>query len=314
MKKLWEWIDRETLDKYVASKITKPTILIALSGSGLRSGKKVKEKGGVYICDRGSSHIRYQNEILTEEYKKWGLKFEGIDPRIIKKEEEEYALADYITIPSEFVKQSFIEKGISPNKLVKIPYGARLDRFKKTGESDKNSFKVLWVGAVSFQKGFLYALEAFKKLEHTTKEFIVIGAVSDDIIKLINTKDLTNVSFKGNIPNSELVQYYSTSNVFLLPSIQDGFGMVLAEAMACGCPVIASTNTGAADLFTDAVEGFIVPIRSVELLTQRMQELADNEILRKQMSEAAILKVQSLGGWNTYGTGFKKLIDTILKH
>lgn len=311
LKKQWEWIDHESLDRYVAGKIKDPTILIALSGTGLHAGKKTKKLGGTYICDRGSSHIRYQNEILTEEYEKWGLQFEGIDPRIIKKEEEEYALADFITVPSEFVRQSFIEKGVSAKKLVKIPYGARLDRFKKTGEPDNDSFKVLWVGGVSIRKGFYYALEAFRKLQQPNKEFIVIGSVSDEVSKLIKNIDLNGITFKGVVPNAELVHFYSTSHVFVLPSLEEGLAMVQGEAMACGCPVIASTNTGAADLFTDGVEGFIVPIRAVDKLAQRMQELADDDNLRKQMSEAAMLRVQSLGGWDTYGTKFKELIDKL---
>ena len=308
LNKQWEWMDHESLDKYVASKIKEPTVLVALSGCGLHSANKVKKHGGIYICDRGSSHIRYQNEILTEEYARWGLKFTGIDSRIIEKEEVEYQLADIITVPSEFVRKSFIDKGVSEEKIVKIPYGARLDRFKKTGEPDNDVFKVLWVGGVSIRKGFFYALEAFQKLQHPNKEFIVIGSVSDEISKLISGFNLKDVTVKGVVPNTELVHFYSTSHIFILSSLEEGLAMVQGEAMACGCPVIASTNTGAADLFTDGVEGFIVPIRSVELLAQRMQELADNEPMRKQMSAAALLRVQSLGGWDKYGDEFASLV------
>ena len=70
---------------------------------GKRAGKVTQEKGGKYICDRGSSHIRFQNEVLKEEYARWKIPFQEIDPRYIEKEEAEYELADRITVPSEFV-------------------------------------------------------------------------------------------------------------------------------------------------------------------------------------------------------------------
>ena len=110
----WHWLQRELawqaaerLDRHVARKIKGKGILIGLSGAGKHSGKVTQENGGKYICDRGSSHIRFQNEILKEEYARWKIPFQEIDSRTIKKEEAEYELADRITVPSEFVLKSF---------------------------------------------------------------------------------------------------------------------------------------------------------------------------------------------------------------
>lgn len=313
LTKAWEWIAKQSLDKYVASQINYPTVLIGLSGSGLNAGRKTKNNGGIYICDRGSSHIRFQDEILKEEYKKWGFKFKGIDPRVIAKEESEYQLADRITVPSEFVRQSFIKMGVSEAKIIKIPYGARLDRFKKVAEPKENEFKVLWVGAVSVRKGFMYALDAFQKLKHPKKEFIVVGTIAKEIKILLLNKDLQNVVFKGNVFNKKLPELYSSSDVFLISSLEEGLAMVQGEALACGCPVIATENTGAADLFSDGVEGFIVPIRSPEAILEKLQLLADDILLRKKMSEAALIRVQQLGGWDTYGNNWKKLIIELIQ-
>jgi glycosyltransferase involved in cell wall biosynthesis len=77
--------------------------------------------------------------------------------------------------------------------------------------------------------------------------------------------------------------------------------MVMAQAMACACPVVASNHTGAEDLMTDGVEGFIVPMRNVSGLTEKLQQLADEPMLRDSMGEKALQKVQSLGGWSDYG-------------
>lgn len=314
LNKEWEWLAKQTLDKYVASQINCATILVGLSGSGLLAALKAKKLGGIYICDRGSSHIRFQDEILKEEYEKWGFKFKGIDPRVIAKEENEYALADRIAVPSEYAKQSFMKMGVPEFKLIKIPYGARLDRFRKVANPKENELRVLWVGGISLNKGFMYALEAFEKLKHSKKEFIVVGSIAKEIEILLLNKDLQHVVFMGNVDNKKLPELYSSSHVFLFASIDDGFGMVQAEALACGCPVIATENTGAADLFSDGIEGFIVPIRSTESILEKLQFLADNEGIRKEMSVAALLKVKELGGWDVYGQNWNNLIIALKKN
>jgi glycosyltransferase involved in cell wall biosynthesis len=87
--------------------------------------------------------------------------------------------------------------------------------------------------------------------------------------------------------------------------------MVQGEALACGCPVIATTNTGSEDLFDNGQEGFIVPIRSPYIIAERLQQLADDNILRLQMSFAAEQKMKSVNGWDQYGATFKDLINHI---
>lgn len=308
LNKQWAWMHHELLDKYVASKLCEPTVLIASSGSGLRAGTKNQKLGGTYICDRGSSHIQYQNEILHEEHEKWGLTFKGIDIRMIEKEKREYERADFITVPSDFVKHSFLQKGIPKDKIIKIPYGARLNRFSKVGNPKKNGFQVLWVGAVSIQKGFLYALEAFQKLDHPSKEFLVIGSLLDEIKPFLSSKNTVNVRFIGTVPNYQLASHYSLSNAFVLPSIQEGLAMVQGEALACGCPVISTYNAGAKDLFTDEKEGFIVPIRSVDAIANKLQLLADNPNIRNRMSDNALALVKKMGGWDKYGNEMRQFI------
>ncbi|MDO6519612.1 glycosyltransferase family 4 protein [Zobellia uliginosa] len=314
LNKEWVWLTVQTLDKYAAKTISSAGVLTALSCNGLHSGRKMQSLGGIYICDRGSSHISFQNEILEDEYKRWGYKWIGIDDRILEKEQEEYQQADYITVPSEFVMNSFIEKGVDRNKLKKIPYGARLDRFKKVSDPQKNKFRVLWVGAISLRKGFMYALNAFREFKHPNKEFIVIGHMSHEIKKLLEAEHLENVNFKGIVANSQLLEYYSSSDVFLLTSLEEGLAMVQGEALACGCPIIATPNTGSQDLITHNEEGFIVPIRNSNAIIESFQKIVDTPNLREKMSHNALEKVQSLGGWDKYGDNYKSLIDfAILK-
>jgi glycosyltransferase involved in cell wall biosynthesis len=78
--------------------------------------------------------------------------------------------------------------------------------------------------------------------------------------------------------------------------------------MACGCPVIATPNTGSEDLFTDGKEGFIVPPRDAVVLADRLQQLADDPALQQRMSAAALNRVRHLGGWNDYGDRWTQLL------
>ena len=79
--------------------------------------------------------------------------------------------------------------------------------------------------------------------------------------------------------------------------------MVQPQAMACGLPIIATTNTGSEDLFTDGIEGFIVPVRSPEAIRTRVLKLYNDPAFRDEMSRAAIRRIQSSSGWNEYGRG-----------
>jgi starch synthase len=109
------------------------------------------------------------------------------------------------------------------------------------------------------------------------------------------------VRFFGSIPRAELYAYYNQGLVFVLPSIEEGLALVQAQAMACGLPIIATTNTGAEDLFADGIEGFIVPVRAPEAIREKVLHLYKNPELRRGMGDASLRRVQSIGGWDSYG-------------
>jgi len=316
----WEWLNREwawqaheTLDRHVSGHLQSAAILIALSGSGLYAGRKAQELGGVHICDRGSSHIRVQDELLREEYQRYRSIWKGIDNRSITKEEAEYEQANLISVPSQFCFDSFLSQGVSSSKLLKIPYGSRLERFSPTAPASPHDqeFRVLFVGAAGPRKGFIDLLSAFHLFRHPHKRLILIGSIAPEAQALLAEADQSQISILGSVPNAMLSDYYSKASVFVLPSIEEGLAMVIGEAMACGCPVIASTNTGASELISDGIEGFIVPIRSPHQIADRLQQLADQPDLRRRMGEAALARVKGLGGWDAYGDCWHRALQNI---
>ncbi|MES2091915.1 MAG: glycosyltransferase family 4 protein [Pseudomonadota bacterium] len=299
----WEWLAKTTLDAHVARHMPDCDVFVGLSGSALRSGKTARARGARVVCDRGSSHIRVQDTLLREESDRWGIPFEGIDPRVIEREEAEYAQADCITVPSSFSVRSFVQAGVPARKLRMLPYGVNLDLFKPTSAPADDRFDVLYVGGMNLNKGIPYLLQAYQKLRHPKKSLTFAGTASPLFIERMKSHGLwsDDIQLLGHVPQPQLKDWMSRSHVMVLASVQEGLALVQAQAMACGCVVIGTENTGAQDLFDDEEEGFIVPVRQSDAIAHRLQMLADDPALRAAMSTKSLLRVQDAGGWRDYG-------------
>jgi len=284
---------------------------IAISGAGLLTAQKVHANGGKFICDRGSTHQRFQEAVVAEEHRRWNLPPLLAKPHIADREDKLYAQADAITVPSTVAKRSFLANGIPEHKLHVIPYGVRLDRFTPSTPPPADSFEVLFAGNVSLRKGIPYLLEAFKSLRHPNKHLTIVGSIQPQMRELLHRLPTDNVSFTGPLSQPDLIERMRSSHVLVLPSVEEGLALVQAQAMACGCPVIATTASGAEDLFTNEIEGFIIPDRDPATLTSRMQQLADDPTLREKMSERSLRRVRQLGGWDTYGDRWDHLLHQL---
>jgi len=290
----------ETFDRWMAERLAPCDVFHCLSSFGLQSHRAARSRhGAIAICDRGSAHIDVQEEILRDEFARFGARFPGIDSRLVERELEEYAFCDLIFVPSSFAIRTFVDKGVPREKLRLNPYGVDLDMFHRELKADR-TFRVLFVGTVSLQKGLPYLFEAMAGIKLADVELCVIGALEAEMRPIMARYEGT-FRYLGAIAQGELHKHYSQASVLVLPSIQDGFGTVQAQAMACGVPVIASENTGAADLFTDGVEGFIVPIRDAAAIREKILTLYESPATREQMGEAALARVRKIGGWDDYG-------------
>jgi alpha-maltose-1-phosphate synthase len=301
-------------DRWTCSRIPLCDALIALSGAALDTGKKVQQRGGKFICDRGSTHQNFQTRIVREEHLLWKQEFTLIEKHALVRENQHYQLADAIVVPSQVARRTFLAEGCPPEKVHVIPYGVRLERFQKIGDPPSGPdapFEVLFVGGISLRKGIPYLLHAFARLRHPRKRLRIIGAVPSELKPFLATLPQEHVEFLGTRPQSELASYMSTSHVMVLPSIEEGLALVQGQALACGCPIIATTATGAEDLFTDGVEGFILPIRDLDGLVDRMQRVADEPGLRDRMSAAALARVHQIGGWTQYGDQWETLLHQL---
>jgi glycosyltransferase involved in cell wall biosynthesis len=297
-------------DYWLSSVIESSSIFHCLSGYGAKSHVIAHQKfGSMTVCDRGSSHIEFQRDILIDEYSRWGNPYKMEDGRI-DCELAEYEECDLIVVPSSFVRKTFMEKGINENKISLVPYGVDLSCFHPVPKTNK-IFRVIYVGALSLRKGIPYLLQAFSDLNLPNFEVWLIGGVTKEVKQIINNFP-GPFKYLGFIPRKELYRYYSQGSVFVLASIEEGLALVQSQAMACGLPVIATTNTGAENLFTDGVEGFIIPIRDPQVIREKVLYLYENPQVRDEMAQRALERVQHLGGWRTYGDEILKTYQRLL--
>ena len=314
LKKVFSWQDNRWFDRFVAANMPECDLLHGLSETTLCSGMRAKKLGAKYILDRGSSHVRFQDELLREEYESYGLRRDGADPRAIEVQEAEYELADAITVPSGFARNTFPAWGVPLHKVHCIPYGVDLSRYRPVSSPQSGTFQVLFAGRLSVRKGIRYLLESFERLRHPAKRLVLAGGVDPRVEPfLAKVRQRDDVFFAGHVPRVKLVRLMSESHVLVLPSVEDGFGLVQSQALACGCPVIASLNTGAQDLFENGVEGYHVPIRNVDAIVENLQKLADDPDLQAAMSSRALALVQRLGGWDRYGELASKIFASVLE-
>jgi glycosyltransferase involved in cell wall biosynthesis len=278
----------------------------------LKSLHAARLAGATIIIESGSCHILEQQKLLQEEYALHGLTYPPIHEKTVAKMLQEYAQTDYIMTLSEFSYQSFIKQGICEKKLLKIPCGFDVEFFEKKPETTialeslkitRKKFRVIFVGLISLRKGVQYLLDAWIKLnlpEHET-ELVLVGVVQQDFQKVYQrVAHKKNIIFYGSSNRETLRTLYHSSSIFVLPSIEDGFGMVIGEAMASGLPVICTTNTGAPDIITTAEHGFIVPIRNADALAEKISWCYTHQDSAAQMGAAGKIRVKEFT-WDAYG-------------
>jgi starch synthase len=302
---------------FACSKFLKDAdLFLFYNGGGLSSCRNAKNKGVITVVEAVNSHVEYQEDLLKEEYEKLNLKWTPFHKLEKSRRLKEYDEADYILLPSEFVKRSFIEKGFPENKLIKVPFG--FDNLNKTEIKERINnqagFTVLFVGSISVRKGLRYLIEAFKMLELANKKLIIVGP--RDSVSGIDDIELTeDIIFKGVLKGSDLANEYSLADVFCLPTLEEGMALVQGEALSFGLPIITTTNSGGDELITDGKEGFIVPIRDALAIYKKLNILGTDRKLLNQMKVAAQKKAATLNGWDASGNLLCQKLETIfLKH
>jgi len=175
---------KDWFDSQAAKIIPSDTeIFLGRTTTSLCSLRRAKEIGAHTILHRGSSHSLLQKMLMEEEFETWGYSHRINDPRTFDKQFQEIEEADFVSIPSRFVMKSFTDQGFPKEKLICIPYGVDLERFRPLQKEDE-TFRIIFCGNASLQKGIPYLLKAFEELNLKDAELWLVGTVKPEIRRL----------------------------------------------------------------------------------------------------------------------------------
>lgn len=251
---------------------------------------------------------RVEADLVRAEEKLWpGWSQQAVSVPVpdayFKRREQEWIVAERVVVNSEFSKRALIQQGVPLEKLVVIPLcyeaGGRGAKggSRRTEDGGRNAhlraptshlhpLRVLFLGQVILRKGIQYLIEAAKLLHDEPVRFDVVGAIGilADAVKSAPS----NMTFHGRATRDETARWYEQSDVFVLPTISDGFAITQIEAMAHGLPVIATPNCG--DVVTDGMDGFIVPVADGRSLAKMIHRYVSEPELLPAQRQAAIQK------------------------
>jgi glycosyltransferase involved in cell wall biosynthesis len=218
---------------------------------------------------RGSSHIRTQSKILEEEEKRVGCRLDRPSSWMIAREQVEYALADVIVVLSTFACESFLSEGVNPSRVRVLQLGASLEAFRPRPDAIEERcrrilsgepLRILYVGNIILRKGFWDMAEIVSALDSDRFHFRFVGAVQPEV-RWLKKRLQTKANFVRKQPQHLLREQYSWGDIFIFPTLEDGFAVVLAQAAMAGLPILTTTNCAGPDLVREGETGFVLPIR-----------------------------------------------------
>jgi len=298
------------LDRATATNLGGCDAAVFYSGAGLATVRECRRRGILSVSQVHHAHVLEQERILKAEAAACGLPYTPIySPAQVRRQLAEFEQCDVIVCPSDAVKESFERVGISPHKLVVVPHGVDFSGTDAAATRPANGpLRVLYVGQLHFRKGLRYLAEAARDLDSDNFNFRVVGP-DFGLSGLENVEGAERLTRIGPLKGEDLASAYREADVFVLPSVEEGFGLVVLEAMLAGLPVIITSAVGAKDRVTDGTEGWIVAPGDAGALQEKLVWMRNHPAERLAMGEAAERRARTAGGW---GASARNLL-TLLK-
>lgn len=298
---IYEYMSTENL-KHLDNQCSKQvgnSNLISMSSIGLKTARIVKRRGNIFILNRFSHHILVQKRILEEQSLIWGWQETLPSQFSIDRELEEYQLADKIIVPSFASYESFKNQGTDMKKVFVNPFPLIIPKVSATNQSKRN---LLFVGNVSLRKGFPSLIQAFNLLNLPGIKLHVAGIYSESFIRYLKTRSLSfeNVIFHGPLSTEKLHDLYNKCEVLVLPSFEDGWGMVVNEAMAHGCIPVVASGAGASDQIENEVNGFVFESGNVSQLAHFILKAIGNLEVRERIRNLISTSPNFKRNWNDF--------------
>ncbi len=283
-----------------------PNVTKAIYGyedGSLNSFKAAKMRGLNRIYDLPIGYWRAGHEILFEEAElqpQWSSTIPSLNEpeNKLARKDEELALADHVFVASSFTRDTLKLAPKFQAQVEVIPYGAPLPASHVTPERTKgNPLQALFVGGLSQRKGISYLFDAVATLKDKVS-LTVIGRKPKGC-KMLD-QHLNHHTWIASLPHERILEIMRHHDVLVFPSLFEGFGLVILEALSQGIPVITTAHTAGPDLLTEGEDGFIVPIRSSEAIAEKFELLYRDCDLLEEMKKKALKKSREYT-WQRYG-------------
>jgi glycosyltransferase involved in cell wall biosynthesis len=227
---------------------------------------------------RSSAHIQAQARLLEEEERRTGIPQDRPSPWILAREGREYALADGIVVISTFSYDTFVAEGVPPERLLLMLPGTRLSSFRPAPDVVEarcarilsgEPLRVLNVGTFSFRKGMWDMAAVIRELDARKFRFCFVGPIATETLTLANALR-SSATFISKQPEAKLPAFYAEGDIFMLPTIEDGFQSVLGQAAASALPILTTPNGAGRDIVQEGETGWVLPIHSPEMFIERL--------------------------------------------
>jgi glycosyltransferase involved in cell wall biosynthesis len=229
---------------------------------------------------------RVEKEIVIEEAERWAgwvdsvpTIHDGFERRL----RAEWETADWVVVNSEWSKEALVKQEVDPGKIRVVPLAYKPPSESITMKPVSLPLQVLWLGTVNLRKGIPYLIQAARALANDPIQFHVVGPI--EITDGAVAQSPSNVEFIGRVSRAEATEWYRRADVFVLPTLSDGFAITQLEAMAHGLPVITTPRCG--DVVTAGNDGFLVPPRDEEALTEAFLHCLEEPGSLQSMSRQA---------------------------
>jgi alpha-maltose-1-phosphate synthase len=282
-------------------------------GSCLESLRAARRRGIVAIAEFATAHVTRAIELLSREsqrHPEWASTISNFSfPNWYRERlEQEPLAADYCIAASQFTRNSLLEAGVDAERILLLPLGTDLEQFRFVRRSADGPFRILFVGGIGQRKGVKYLLQAFELMRGRDVELTLAGPLPADTRPLDAYR--SSVRLTGRLDQAEIVREMHRAHVLVLPSVFEGFGLVLAEAMSTGMPVIASTHSAGPDLIREGCDGFVLEPDDVEGLTQRLETLRADRSRAVEMGVSAAERAREFS-WDVHTERVRDILGLV---
>ena len=295
--------------KLISLNLPKTKIYHSWIGISPDAVRRAKENGAILVLEGANSHPMNCLDILSKEYSNFKVKMTVAEKDSFYTQSKLSKQFNYVICPSKFVHDSFLKYGFFEKQLIDIPYGVDINKFKPNKSKVNHPLRFIFVGSVQLRKGVQYLLKAWQELGLKDSELLIVGRVWPDANEVVKEyKHISSIKFIGFDANPARILH--SSDVFISPSLEEGSALTCYEAMASGLPVIATHNTGS--VVRDGKDGFIIPIRNIREIKQKILYFYENRSKINEMGHNARENMKNYT-WEEYGRRlsrfYKKILD-----